>query len=253
MYGLARNLFDLFGYIVSMLITLIFLKGVSENKNIYKLLAIALLIIPLLNARTGLMLTLVGFTIVLIFYYEPKKSHRYIFGGIVAIIIVVAIFSFLPEKNAEWLTKGFDDTLTYIKTGEKVGVYSQILEADIVYPSNYVMGDCGSPEALANYRGIDSGYIQCLWRFGIIGSALLFLGYLNMFLMAGFRNRTKKVYCTITVLAMLFFVYLFKLYALDNAASNILVFGIPISLLVCSKLKHDEKFQLFRMMLKENV
>lgn len=253
MYGLARNLFDLFGYIVSMLITLIFLKGVSENKNIYKLLAIALLIIPLLNARTGLMLTLVGFTIVLIFYYEPKKSHRYIFGGIVAIIIVVAIFSFLPEKNAEWLTKGFDDTLTYIKTGEKVGVYSQILEADIVYPSNYVMGDCGSPEALANYRGIDSGYIQCLWRFGIIGSALLFLGYLNMFLMAAFRNRTKKVYCTITVLAMLFFVYLFKLYALDNAASNILVFGIPISLLVCSKLKHDEKFQLFRMMLKENV
>lgn len=250
MYGLARNLFDLFGYIVSMLITIVFLKGVSENKNIYKLLAVLLLIIPLLNARTGLVLALVGFAVVLAFYFTPRKTPYYIFGGVAAVVVVIAIFSFLPEKNAEWLTKGFEDTLTYLKTGEKVGVYSEILEADIVYPSNYILGDCGSPEVLAGYRGIDSGYIQCLWRFGIVGSILLFAGYLNMFAMAVFRNRSKKVYCTIAVLAMLFFVYLFKLYALDNAGANILVFGIPSALLVCDKMDDKDQLRMLRAMLK---
>ena len=250
MYGLARNLFDLFGYIVSILISLVFLKGVSENNNKYKIMAVVLLIIPLLNARTGLVLSIAGFAVVIAFYYTPKKIPYYIIDAVAIVAIVIALFSLLPERNVEWLTKGFEDTLTYLKTGEKVGVYSQILEADIVYPSNYLLGDCGAPEVLEGYSGIDSGYIQCLWRFGIIGSALLFIGYLNMFLMAAVRNRSKKAYCTIAVLAMLFFVYLVKLYALENAGANILVFGIPSLLLVCDKIDGSLTYNRIRTLLK---
>lgn len=253
MYGLSRNLFDLFGYIVSILITLVFLKGVSENKNIYKLISVVLLIIPLLNARTGLVLALVGFAVVLAFYFTPKKLPLYAVGGVAAVVCVIVFFSLLPEKNAEWLTKGFDDTVTYLKTGEKVGVYSEILGKDIVYPSNMVFGECGAPEALRNYSGIDSGYIQCLWRYGIIGSAFLFFGYINMFYIAAFRNKSKKACCMMAVLAMLFFVYLFKLYALDNAGANILVFGIPLSLLACEKFEDNKNRNLLRLMVKRRL
>ena len=226
-YGFAENLFDAFGYILSILISIIMLEGIERKKWVYTISAVFMLFMPLINARTGIILSLVGFAIVLTFYSSPKRLLKILILLPFLILFCKEVFSLLPASTSKWILSGFEETSSLLDSGQTTGVYSEILGKDLVYPDNLLLGAGGSPELLAHYSGIDSGYIQCLWRYGIIGTALLLGAYINMFRMAFFVTKAKKYRCMIIIILIIFVVYLFKLYSLTNYGSVFLIFGIP--------------------------
>ena len=57
-YGLSSNLFDSFGFISALLICLIFIYGMEIKNNLVKVLSFFLILLPLVNSRTGLLLVM---------------------------------------------------------------------------------------------------------------------------------------------------------------------------------------------------
>lgn len=231
-YGLSSNLFDAFGYITSIMITIVFALGVSKRKFLYSFFAMVMLIIPLLNARTGIVLAVVGFFVVLCYHFNPKAYFKYILMGVVAIIIFYIVINRVGGSLKEWIDIGINETILFITEGNtSSGLYGQLFGEDLVFPKDIIFGAGAAPEELEGYIGIDVGYIQCLWRFGLIGTVLLFLGYINMF-----RTVYKKCFrlldkCIIISVLLIFFIYLIKLYSISNSGGNILIFGIPAIIL----------------------
>lgn len=239
MYGLANNLFDSFAYLTSIMITMVFTKGVVKRNTKYIAVALVFLLIPLLNARTGLVLCAVCFSYVLLSSIKIKNIGIYIISAVAVIILAPVIISFLPSNTVEWVGKGYEETYILLTEGKKTGVYVEILGKDIVYPQNMWIGAGGNPEQLYHYHGIDSGYIQCLWRFGIVGTALLLLGY-GFILVKVYRiTNTAQVKKLMICVMLIILVYLFKLYPFANIGANFILFSIA-NLQLCQNNQKNE-------------
>lgn len=233
-YGFADNLFDALGYISSILITLSFAYGIEKRKKSYVVLSFAMLIIPLLNTRTGLILSLVGMLIVIFNYFEFKKVLKYLLIVLTAAIIFAFGFKYLPEQTQYFIIRGINET-NLLLNGQVTSTYSEIFGKDIVFPDDIIFGAGTPPEWITNYSGIDSGYIQCLWRFGLIGTLLIFVGYLRLYLKLYSITNNKFNHSISLALIAIFFVYLFKLFSINNYGSVMLIFGLPICLILNSK------------------
>lgn len=242
-YGFAGNLFDAFGYIVSILIMICFAYGIEKKSNKYVVFACIMIIMPMLNSRTGILLSLVGILIVMLFYFEPKKIFKYLFGGIILLILFVYILNNLNVDTREWIMKGIIQTWDLVSKGDtSKGVYSEIFGADLVYPRNLFFGEGSSPELIGGYAGIDSGYIQCIWRYGIFGSVLLLGGYIRMYIIS-YKSTENVMNKAVLVSTMIIFLtYLFKLFSISNYGANVLIFGIP-AFIIAHKNRKGELMQ----------
>ena len=133
----------------------------------------------------------------------------------------------------KYLPLGLQDALSRTVTefiglaqGQKIGVFTEIFGVDIVYPDNMLLGAGISPERITSLTGIDSGYIQCLWRYGIIGAVLLWSGYISSAVIA-YKNTSPKSNKVILVdLIMIMLIYCFKLFLFNSYANNFLLFFI---------------------------
>lgn len=236
-YGLSSNLFDSFGYLISILIFFTFLKGISERDYKYMVLSLIMLIMPLMNARTGVLLSIISFCVVFSFYFQPRKIIRYVFVGVLVLIVACNTLPKLPMWD--WILTGYNQTkLLVVEHDMSSGVYSQIFKADIVIPPHIWLGMGGSPESLSSFSGIDSGYIQCLWRYGIIGSILFLFAYFLLFVIACWKTE-RRIRCLGTGIVLIFIVYLFKLFSLSNFGSVFLIFGLFSSIVSCRPPKKE--------------
>ena len=159
----------------------------------------------------------------------------------VSIVFLPQLYILLPEMTREWLEVGLDATIKLFTSGEKTSAYSAILDQNFIFPDNIFFGEGGDPLDMVNI-GIESGYIQCLWRFGIIGTILL-LGAFCVIFVRLFIHSTSSFSKAITVsYAAIFFVYLLKLFSLYNTGATILLIGIPSCVVYCEnhgRLKGD--------------
>ena len=223
-YGLAENLFDGFGFIISIIISITLIYGLNNKRKSIVVLGIIMMIMPLLNARTGLLLCLVSLVIITLNYLNPKRVLWFAAAGIVVFILFVAYFDQLPLGLKIALGDGFQDIRNLLK-GEKSGVFVQILGADIIFPEDIFFGAGISPERYAGYTGIDSGYIQCLWRFGIFGTALLFFGFAYSFVNI-YKSNQKKEKVLVLSIATIMLIYSFKLFLFNSYSDIFLLFVI---------------------------
>ena len=214
-YGLSTNLFDGFGYIISILISIVFLKGLREKKIFYLILSGMMLFMPLVNARTGVLLTILSMIVIFSFYTNFKNIIRVILLLGTIICVLPSILSLLPKSTLVWVTSGLEETLSLLNSeSTSHGVYDEILKNDLVMPDSmlgFVFGMGAQPEVLGNYNGIDSGYVQCIWRFGLVGSLLLYFGYVCLFMYPAVFQKKSKIKtnrCIMTFLTVIFFVYL---------------------------------------------
>lgn len=235
-YGFANNLFDSLGYIISMLITLTFLEGFASGKKRFILLSVVMLIIPAVNTRTGLILSFLGFFVVFCFYFDFRRIGSYLLGAAGVALLCLCAYSFLiPKTTQEFIEGGISDTTELIQNQNSSGVYQQILQADIVFPSNMLLGSGASPENLEHYRGIDSGYIQFLWRFGIIGSLLLLGGEFFLFCVAWRCTKSRQAKCILVAFSAIILMYLFKLYSWTNTGAAFILFTLPVVIILDGK------------------
>lgn len=227
-YGLASNLFDGFGYLISILVSSVLLVGISKKKPTFIIMSIFMLLMPLLNTRTGLVLTIVGFIIILFYYFD----FRSVFKTVVITLFVTVFLGFLLSKVSDytqaWIKRGINETLLFLKGDKSVGIYNQIFFEDLIFPDNLMFGDGGSPLLLKNLNGIDSGYVQCIWRYGIIGTFILGIGYFNFFKTVYRKAIDKKVKCYIAIATVIFVLYLFKLFSITNYCGMTLIIIIPL-------------------------
>ena len=231
-YGFSANLFDAFGYIVAMLISFTFLLGLETKKKRLILLAFVMLIMPALNARTGLLLSLMGLSVVFCFYLNRKHIPLYIVGALALVICIVFVYQrFVPEVSKQWLILGVEQTNALLH-GRVIGVYGQILGEDLVWPPRMILGEGASPEFLEGYIGIDSGYIQYLWRFGVIGSVCLLAAQFLLFAVAWRSNKRRAARCILAIFPVMILTYLFKLYSWGNLGAAFILFSLPAVIVV---------------------
>lgn len=222
-YGLAENLFDQFGFVTSIIITITFAYGVScRNKGLI-VLSCMMLIMPFLNARTGILLAIMGMAIVAIRFGNFRNIVKYQLGVLILIVCVIMVFDSLPDGLKLALVKGADEFSGLLR-GERVGVFSEIFDVDLVFPRNVLLGQGMSPERYDGYAGIDSGYVQCIWRYGVIGTVLLFGGFIYCFFLA-FKKKREKVSRTIVLfLSLSLPVYCLKIFPFVSYSNMFILF-----------------------------
>lgn len=223
-YGLAENVFDGFGFVISIIISVVFVYGLSKQKKVIVILAWAMLIMPLLNARTGLVLCFISFVYIMFRYLNFKRAIGYTLLITTLLLMFPVLLKFLPEGLQLALSKGMTE-IGGLLGGEKVGVFSEILGADLVYPADILLGSGASPERLMGMVGIDSGYIQGLWRFGLIGSVLLWSGFASCFYQAYKITQKKEDRVVLVSIFIIMIVYYFKLYFFNGYANNFILFS----------------------------
>lgn len=234
-YGFSSDLFDSFGYISSLIIMISILIGIEKKQVRYIILSLLLMIMPLLNSRTGLLLALVSIFIIIISYASIKHMLTIVPVMAALLIVLDKIKYVLPEGVRLFVERGISQTLMLFE-GKAEGVYAEILVADMQFPEDLLWGN-GYPPEYVGVIGVDSGYVQCIWRYGMLGTGILLVAIILFFLYSINKSNKKSMRVAIICIMCMFLIYLIKIYSLGNTGANILVFGIPIMVLLPSETR----------------
>lgn len=226
-FGFADNLFDTFGYISALIIGLTFLTGISEKNKKITVLSLVMLIMPLLNSRSGLMLSIIGILVVCFRYFKPQNVIKYIIAGVAVVVLAFFAWKRIPENTVKWITTGITQTWILLTGGGATGVYNELFHVDMQFPPDFLLGAGYAPQAIG-IVGIDSGYVQCIWRYGLFGTIVLFLAIIHYFSFFGRTIGEKRERVAFTLILVIMFIYLIKLLGLVSTGANLILFGTPI-------------------------
>lgn len=236
-YGFSGYYFDYFGVVTSMLISLVFLKGMSDKNISYIIGSVLLLFVPMINGRTGLMLSGISIAVILLLYFKKANiilKSKIVVAFVLLLFLITVMFSYLPGHLQRWITQGFDATVSLLKGEGAVGVYASILGTDMVLPQNcldllFGIGKRIEDAGVVDSTGgrIDSGYVQSIWRFGVLGTCLLLGGYINMFRII-IKTGTHFSKCVGWVLSFIVLLFFFKGSPISNHGFNFVLFTITI-------------------------
>lgn len=232
-FGFADNLFDTFGYISALIIGLTFLTGISEKNKRLTALSLIMLFMPLLNSRSGLMLSIIGILVVCFRYFKPKNFIKYIIAGVTVVVLAIFTWQRIPENTVKWITTGITQTWTLLTGGGATGVYNELFHVDMKFPPDFLLGAGYAPQAIG-IIGIDSGYVQCIWRYGLFGTIVLFLAIIHYFSFFGRTIGEKREKVAFTLILAILFIYLIKLLGVVSTGANLILFGTPIVALYSS-------------------
>ncbi|NBI71285.1 hypothetical protein D3Z50_09465 [Clostridiaceae bacterium] len=237
-FGFAGNIFDAFGYLTALLIVITFARGMEKQSLKMIVLSVVMFLMPFLNARTGVYLAVGGIAIVFVFIRKRINAStliKYFFAVMVSIIAVRELYSLLPDATKSWIEVGLNSTRLLLSGGGRVGVYEEILQNNFRFPDNVLFGAAMDPGDILS-RGIESGYVQCIWRFGIAGTLLMFAGFLYIFARC-FMKSKRSLFRAVTIsYAAIFFVYLIKLFSIYSTGANIMIIGLPV-MMACEETK----------------
>lgn len=250
-YGFADNLFDQFGYTYSLLTVLVLIEGIERKKTSLTILSFLMLIPSLLNTRTGILLSIVGIIVVLLMYLDRMKLKSLFKGLVIAGVIIITgyyVLGRLSDTTFSWVSNGMNEITSLIFENESTGTF-YYLSQDIIMPSDILFGAGGAPSNFS-LVGIDVGYIQSIWMYGLIGTVLLFAGYLFVFFQLYKSSNNRKGRCIAICFTLVFFWYTIKLFACYYPGSNFVLFGVPILLMVeqqkynfqVNRLAKDKKY-----------
>lgn len=191
-YGFSNNLLDLFGFGTGIISSLPLFYGKVTGKKAYFLLSPILLIAPFLNSRTGLIIFSVGLiTLVGLSIFSKRVNIveviKYIVIILIVFIIIYNLINYYSPKTLEWIKK---DLLSFISDSEEIGTadfifssrfwnlppLSKIMIGDGHSISGYSSGAAnliGNNENNIKYLKSDNGYINELWKVGLVGTFIL--------------------------------------------------------------------------------
>lgn len=218
-FGFASTLLDSFGYCVGTLTALALFLGVFY-KSKYLFAVPCLLFTTALNSRTGLLIALIGaiFVILAVAYMGDIKKILTVIVGIIAFLIcgyvILNIISSVSVLTMEWISSGFE-SLTSILTGKQTQTYdfANVLFSTRFWtlPKDMALFFGSGYDVNTTLNGIlgfhsDVGYINLLWEFGIVGTILLLLPYLELMISTFIRARKKNKLFVLGVIVCFFIV-----------------------------------------------
>lgn len=190
-YGFASTLFDVFGCTMSLLSVITFCRAFIQKRKIEYVYFVIISIVAVLNARTSIILILVGVALVIFLSrekgdYIKSNIRRFIilgFGITVGWLFIYKVRESSSE-SAVWLSTGIDEIEAFL-SGNQVGYFSSLSgDSFIFFPDSFwgvLFGTALTPMIRLG-KNTDIGYIQNIWSYGIIGSVLIYsiwfsLGY----------------------------------------------------------------------------
>lgn len=213
-YGLASTMFDSFGLGMSILALIALGIALYRTKPLYFFPFSIIAFTACINARTSMVL--IGSGVIILLIMGSWSTAREIMGKIVGIcIMTVALYLFAQMlKNgtatAKWISGGLNAIRSYAYNSEATGFFA-IIKSEIVIPHDpfiFLFGSGLLPNQLG-YKAVDMGYIQNIWKFGIIGSSMLYFYYILPLAM-WYKKRVKESIIALVILVVLG-IYLFKL------------------------------------------
>ena len=218
-YGFASTLFDIFGFTMSILSVMAFCRAYCTRSKIwYGFFAVSALT-AFLNARTGIVLIGAGVVLCVLLANGRRLSGMDLAkkGLLAAALIVVSIFALRKlgsseSATASWMSSGIGEILALFR-GEKTGIFATMSNQFIFFPENVwqTIFGTGWTTVEAAGRSTDMGYIQSLWRYGIIGSVLNYGFWISLCVNAYRNRKDEEDRMLVICLAALLFIYQIKL------------------------------------------
>jgi len=185
-FGLASQLYDNFGFAMSIIAILALICGLKGKKVNYLFFAM-IVFVAIINARTSIILIGISVFLLLIRSNQPYKNILRNVIILVSIFFFATIFyknfDFTISQTTIWLKTGIDEMLSLVLNNQKVGYFDKLFNEFIFFPNSIfeiVIGTGMLPSDLVK-RGTDVGYVQNIWQYGILGSSLIIYFYAYAF------------------------------------------------------------------------
>lgn len=177
-FGFANNMLDSFGFGTGLLAALPLFYSIKNGKK-WLITIPFLLILSLLNSRTGLIVFAIGFISWICYIMYTKKIRHYmkemiyiVFG---ATILLIVIRNFYPATY-NWIINDFLSFFTNKKGTADVLFGSDFWRLpnliNIVFGCGYNIAGFGNMKSILGFSS-DVGYINEIWKTGIIGFLIL--------------------------------------------------------------------------------
>lgn len=236
-YGIASTLFDSFGFAMSIIALLALFKAVS-GKSVHYIYFLMITFAACINTRTSMVLIAVGSAIIIL--GKGARNFKAVMGKIVFLLAAVALLVLAGyylnsgDANAIWLSSGLDEIKNLFSGSHKLTGTFEYLYNEIYIPDHPIVLIFGSgltPDQ-AIYKQSDIGYIQNLWRFGVMGSSILYGFYLYP-MIKWYRKVSIEKILPMSI-GVIFFLYLIKLnvfgYGIGSCVFMPLFIGILYSI-----------------------
>jgi|GEM_PF-2171469 len=253
-YGFATNLYDAFGYSTSILVTIALAFAFFEKFS-YIYLALLLFAMPLLNSRTGIIMTAIGVIVMIIMQLYSIGNYRLRNKAICIFVVLLIFVNFIPNivlsiapSSFEWIQKGLMDTLTVLGNGDRnsAGIFSFLMTDKFwFFPSglSVLFGTGLEPSVLIGVNS-DVGYVVNIWKFGIVGSILVYYMYMKLFYYSYVACRSTDTKAIMLFICISFSLYMIKSNAVGLNPSIIIIF------MICFKNIYDNSVE--NMTMKNN-
>lgn len=224
-YGFAATLLDTFGYGMGLISGILFLS--RKKEYIFKMIGCSLCLFgTALNARTGLLIFLLVIPSAILDWFFSKKINLEDIKKFIFIIFSCCTLIFLSLKTSikdsitfSWIKGGFLSVFNFlfkIDASYQLGSMKNSLfnKKFWQFPDelfNLIFGTGHSVYGTKKILGIasDSGYVNCIWIIGIIGTGILFYIILNFCYKKYIRWDRKYKVITIFI-ALSFFIMFIK-------------------------------------------
>lgn len=202
-YGFANNMLDLFGFGTGILCVLTLYKVINNDKK-YIFALIIMLLLPLLNSRSGLIIFIAGVVVISRYalFKDIKKSKIFIIISVITVMIcifAVLIVQLYSPETMEWI---LNDFASFFSDNEEI-----VGTADALFSENFwtlpsienMIFGAGhnvsgySDYSVADIAHSDVGYVNELWKTGIIGSVFLYLSFYQI-LKNAYNSINDKLY-----------------------------------------------------------
>lgn len=218
-YGFADNIFDSIGYVAAFITAISIIKAVSRRDIKYYITSLCLIFISVMNTRTGVVLDGLCIMMVVLFFFKNNIIKNIcMYCAVVFFMVIMGFYvsSLLPQETEIWLFGGMEAVYNLVFMQEYTGIFLEFYLNHLNFPNDILFGDGAIPDA-TYYNVSDIGYVQCIWYYGLIGTVILMLGILYFFYY-NYKKSTcnRELKCFVLCSAVIFFVYLIKLFSLYN-------------------------------------
>lgn len=229
-FGLANGLYDLFGWGTGLLASLpIFLSKEKRKKYIW--LVPLLLISPLLNSRTGILMFLGAMLCYLLFFNNESAFYfvKKILYLIVSILFICFLLIWIKKYNYsvfEWILSGIDFlrmALTDSQNSDLFRTASVPQFPVIIFGTGH---DIYFLKYGSSYISSDVGYINYLYISGIVGSIILYSIFISFFIKSIKKSRIKRQRWLLIFFMFSTFIFNFKARPFTHCSATALILTV---------------------------
>lgn len=248
-YGLASNLWDHFGGACAIMFGVcvcMFQHG--NNKRIINAALIVFMVY--LNSRTALLTCLTLIVITLCYQFKNRFSVGTVIKLFISFSFFYTAFQFISSSisgtTSDWVSDAFDNIKIFFSDNREESSLNSYFNDFVFFSDDYIATIFGQglrPRDIIG-KNSDIGYIEIIWRYGIIGSIMLYVSYFNLIKKARSDNKmyNQIVFYILIVLA----IFHMKINILGVNSTTIVANTVIFSLLAYSSEKEEPKIKQCR-------